>query len=87
MNNDGLMKVYVFFLNYWMIGGELMWVEFFGNNIYCLENVLFFFYLFNFKDEVEVKFDEDGILEIEKVVKRSGNSIFRIIFDKKVIRE
>tara|TARA_Y100000588_G_scaffold383571_1_gene473187 strand:+ start:2852 stop:3328 length:477 start_codon:yes stop_codon:yes gene_type:complete len=87
VNNDGLMKVHVSLPNHWMIGGESMWAEPLGNNIYRLENVPFFSYSLNFKDEVEAKPDEDGILEIEKVVKRSGNSTLRIIFDKKVTRE
>ena len=81
------MKVHVSLPNHWMIGGESMWAEPLGNNIYRLENVPFFSYSLNFKDEVEAKPDEDGILEIEKVVKRSGNSTLRIIFDKKVTRE
>ncbi|RDV27358.1 DUF4265 domain-containing protein [Alteromonas aestuariivivens] len=87
MSNEGLVKVHVSLPNHWMIGGESMWAEPLGNDIYRLENVPFFSYSLNFKDEVKAYSDDDGVLEITDVVARSGNRTLRIIFDKSIDRQ
>ena len=87
MSTEGLLKVHVSLPNHWMIGGESMWAESLGNDIYRLENVPFFSYSLNFKDEVQAIPDQDGILQIRRVVRRSGNRTIRIIFDKEISKE
>ncbi len=87
MSNEGLVKVHVSLPNHWMIAGESMWAQSLGNNVYKLENVPFFSYGLNFKDEVEAYPDKDDILEVSKVVKPSGNKTIRIVFDKTVERK
>ena len=57
-----------------------MWAEPLGNNVYQIENVPFFSYGLNFKDTVEAFPDSDGILEISRVIDRSGNKTIRAIF-------
>lgn len=70
-----------------MVGGESMWAEPLDSDIYRLENVPFFSYGLNFKDEVIALPDDDGILEITEVVKRSGNKTIRMSFDKSCGKE
>jgi hypothetical protein len=86
MSNEGLVKVHVSLPNHWMIGGESMWAEPLGNNIYRLENVPFFSYSLNFKDDVQAFENDNGILEMENVIARSGNRTLRVIFDKSMDR-
>jgi len=84
MSNEGLIKLHVSLPNHWMVSGESMWAEPVGDDIYRLENVPFFCYGINFQDELKALPDDDDILEVSEVVKRSGNKTIRICFDKTI---
>jgi hypothetical protein len=87
VSNEGLVKVHISLPNHWMIGGESLWAEPIGENTYRLENVPFFAYGLNFRDEVKALPDKDDILEIGEVIQRSGNKTIRIMFDKSLDKE
>ena len=82
MNEEGLVKVRIGLPNHWAIGGEAMWAEPLGNDLYRLENVPFFAYDLNLHDVVRATPDAEGqIPEIREVVERSGRRTFRIYFE------
>lgn len=88
MNEEGLVRVHVELPNHWAIGGESMWSEPLGNDLYRIENVPFYAYGLNFHDVVRATPDSDEFIPgIREVVELSGHRTFRLFFNKKVSKE
>lgn len=83
-----LVKVHIDLPNHWAVGGESMWAEPLGGDLYRIENVPFYAYGLNFKDIVSARRNsEDEILEIKEVVKPGGHKTFRVNFKKAIDHE
>ncbi|MBX0335167.1 DUF4265 domain-containing protein [Pontibacter sp. HSC-14F20] len=87
MNEEGLLKVHIDLPNHWGIGGESLWAEPLGNDLYKIENVPFYAYGLNFQDIVRATPDsEDHIPEIRELITPSGHRTFRVFFKKHIDR-
>jgi hypothetical protein len=87
MNEEGLVKIHLDLPNHWGIGGESLWAEPLGNDLYKIENVPFYAYGLNFQDIVRATPDsEDFIPEIRELVTPSGHRTFRVFFNKHIDR-
>ncbi|MEP7339871.1 MAG: DUF4265 domain-containing protein [Acidobacteriota bacterium] len=86
-DTDNSLKVYVDLPNHWATGGESLWARPLGNDLYELENVLFYAYGLNFLDVVKAIENQDSILEITEVIKNSGHRTLRIIVDSSLTEE
>ncbi len=72
MSGESFKKVHVDLPNHWAIGGESMWAEPLGNDLYKIENVPFYAYGLNYQDTVRATPEsEDQIPEIRELVKKS----------------
>ncbi len=60
--------------------GESVWADLIENDIYEIINIPIFAYGINFKDHVRVVETEDGILQVEEVVKKSEYHTIRVFF-------
>jgi hypothetical protein len=88
MNEEGLIKIHIDLPNHWAVGGESMWAEPLGNNLYKIENVPFYAYGLNFRDIVRATSDADDLIsEIRELVETSGHRTFRLFFKKEVTSE
>lgn len=61
---------------------EGMWATQVGDHLYCLDNSPFYAYGVSWKDVVEARPDEDGVLEFDRVVEKSGHRTIRVILEK-----
>ncbi|MEQ8336157.1 MAG: DUF4265 domain-containing protein [Cyclobacteriaceae bacterium] len=87
-NEEGLEKVHIDLPNHWAIGGESMWAEPLGNDLYRIENVPFYAYGLNFHDIVRATADSDELKpEIRELIESSGHRTFRVFFKKHIERE
>lgn len=87
MSEEGLEKIHIDLPNHWAIGGESMWAEPLGNDLYKIENVPFYAYGLNFHDIVRATSDSDELKpEIRELVKASGHRTFRVFFEKHLER-
>ena len=78
-----LVKVLVRIPNHWFLPAESMWARRVRPGEYELRNVPFFAYDLNFGDVVRACApDRESLPEVTKVVRRSGNRTFRVIFPK-----
>jgi hypothetical protein len=85
MDEEGLVKIHIDLPNHWAIGGESVWAEPLGNDLYKIENVPFYTYGLNFQDIVRATPDsEDLIPEIRELIAPSGHRTFRILFNKRI---
>lgn len=88
MDEEGLEKIHIDLPNHWAIGGESMWAEPLGNDLYKIENIPFYAYGLNFQDIVRATSDSDELKpEIRELIKPSGHRTFRLFFKKEVTRE
>ena len=88
MSEEGLEKIHIDLPNHWAIGGESMWAEPLGNDLYKIENVPFYAYGLNFHDVVRATADSDELKpEIRELVEQSGHRTFRVFFKKHVERD
>ena len=88
MKEEGLEKIHIDLPNHWAVGGESMWAEPLGNDMFQIENVPFYAYGLNFKDIVRATSDSDELKpEIRELIKPSGHRTFRIFFNKEINRE
>ncbi|QHL86991.1 DUF4265 domain-containing protein [Nibribacter ruber] len=88
MNEEGLEKIHIDLPNHWVVGGESMWAEPLGNDLFQIENVPFYAYGLNFKDIVRATSDSEELKpEIRELIKPSGRRTFRICFKSQVSRE
>ena len=60
--------------------GESLWADLISKDIYQIKNIPTFAYGINFNDRVRVKEDDDGILQVTEVVKRSEHKTVRVMF-------
>jgi hypothetical protein len=76
-----LTKLHIDLPNHWACGGEALWAESLGNDLYAIDNIPFFAYGLNYKDIVRARAAEPSLKpEIEAVVEPSGHRTLRIIF-------
>jgi len=88
MDKEGLEKIHIDLPNHWAVGGESMWAEPLGNDLYKIENVPFYAYGLNFQDIVRATSDSDELKpEIRELIMLSGHRTFRIFFNKEVNKE
>jgi hypothetical protein len=88
MNEEGLEKIHIDLPNHWAIGGESLWAEPLGNDLYKIENIPFYAYGLNFQDIVRATPDSDKfILEIRELIEPNGHRTFRVFFNKSIERE
>ena len=60
--------------------GESVWADLIEDSVYQIKNIPVFAYGVNFDDHVLVEEDEDGILQVQKVIKRSSHHSLRVYF-------
>jgi hypothetical protein len=60
---------------------ETLWATPLGGDLYRLENSPWFAYGVSFLDIVRAKAQDEGLLEFEEVVEKSGNRTIRIVLD------
>ncbi|AHM59309.1 hypothetical protein D770_05210 [Flammeovirgaceae bacterium 311] len=83
-----LEKIHIDLPNHWAIGGESMWAEPLGNDLYKIENVPFYAYGLNYQDIVRATPEPDEqIPEIRELIESGGHRTFRILFKKEVDKE
>lgn len=88
MNEEGLEKIHIDLPNHWAIGGESLWAEPLGNDLYKIENVPFYAYGLNFHDIVRATADSDELKpEIRELIETSGHRTFRLFFKKHIHKE
>jgi uncharacterized protein DUF4265 len=84
-DTENLTKIRVDLPNHWATGGEAMWAQLVGENLYELRNAPFYAYDLNFLDVVEaVSEHEDLKPDVRRVVRRSGHRTLRVFFSKAV---
>ncbi|MEQ9103046.1 MAG: DUF4265 domain-containing protein [Imperialibacter sp.] len=83
MAEDGLVKLHIDLPNHWGTGGESMWAEPLGNDLYRIENVLFYAYGLNYQDIVRATADSEDLKpEVRELVTDAGHRTFRVIFER-----
>ena len=88
MSDEKLTKLHIDLPNHWATGGESMWAESLGQDLYRIRNVPFFAYGINFYDVVRATTDSPELKpEIREVVEPSGHRTLRLIFKRNVDRE
>ena len=88
VDEEGFEKIRIDLPNHWAIGGESMWAEPLGNDLYKIQNVPFYAYGLNFHDIVRATADSDELKpEIRELVEPSGHRTFRLFFKKGIKRE
>ncbi|MEL7005826.1 MAG: DUF4265 domain-containing protein [Bacteroidota bacterium] len=85
MSEDILCKIYIDLPNHWAAGGESLWAESLGDDLYKVENIPFFAYGLNFHDIVLATSDSPELKpEVHKVVKQSGHRTLRVSFKEHI---
>jgi hypothetical protein len=88
MSEEGLVKIHIDLPNHWAIGGESMWAEPLGDDLYKIQNVPFYAYGLNFHDVVRATSDSDELIpEIRELIEPSGHRTFRVFFKKHIERD
>jgi hypothetical protein len=88
MSEDDLEKVHIDLPHHWATGGESMWAEPLGKDLYKIENVPFYAYGLNYHDVVSATADSDELKpEIRELVEPSGHRTFRVFFEKHLERD
>ena len=78
-----LTKVHIDLPNHWGTGGESLWAEDLGGDLFRIRNVPFYAYGLNFEDVVRATADSPDLKpEVREIVKRSGHRTLRIFFDE-----
>jgi len=88
MNREILTKVHVDLPNNEDVGGESLWAEDLGENLYRIRNVPFHAYGLNFHDVVFAKSESEELKpSVLRVHKPSGHKTLRVIFTDKSSKE
>ena len=88
MTEEKLTKVHIDLPQHWATGGESLWAEELGSDLFRIRNVPFFAYGLNFHDVVRATADSPDLKpEIREVVESSGHKTLRILFPKSVERD
>lgn len=81
-------KIHIDLPNHWATGGESMWAEPLGDNLFKIKNAPFFAYGLNYDDVVRATADSESLKpEIRALVESSGHRTFRLFFNKELTRE
>ena len=84
---EGLVKLHIDLPNHWAIGGEYLWAEPLGNDLFKIQNVPFYAYGLNYWDIViATPESEDLGPEIRKLVETGGHRTLRFYFKQEVDR-
>ena len=87
MAEDGLVKLHIDLPNHWGTGGESLWAEPLGNDLYRIENVPFYAYGLNYQDVVRATVDSEDLKpEVRELVTDGGHRTFRVIFKENIER-
>lgn len=82
MVDEVLTKVYIDLPHHWGTGGESLWAEDLGGDLFRVRNVPFCAYGINFRDVVRATADGPGLKpEVREIVERSGHRTLRVFFD------
>ena len=82
MPEDRSVRIHVDLPNHWMVGGEALWADSLGRDLYRLANVPFYAYGLSFRDVVRaIPGSPDQIPEIVEVVEPSGHRTVRVSFE------
>ncbi len=85
MTEEKLTKLHIDLPQHWGTGGESLWAEELGSDLYRIRNVPFFAYGLNFYDVVRATAESPELKpEIREVVEPSGHKTLRILFPKSV---
>ena len=88
LTEENLTKLHIDLPNHWATGGESLWAEELGSDLYRIRNVPFFAYGLNFYDVVRATADSPDLKpEIREVVDPSGHKTLRLLFPKSVDRD
>lgn len=83
MTDEALTKVHIDLPQHWGTGGESLWAEDLGGNLFRIRNVPFFAYDLNFADIVRATADAPELKpEVREVVERSGHRTVRVFFQE-----
>ena len=81
MKEENLIKVHVDLPNNEEVGGESLWAENLGNDLYRIRNVPFYSYGINFYDIVYAKSESEDLKpSVIKIEEPSGHKTLRVIF-------
>ncbi|MEQ8415841.1 MAG: DUF4265 domain-containing protein [Imperialibacter sp.] len=87
MTEDGLVKLHIELPKHWAIGGESLWAEPLGNDLFKIQNVPFYAYGLNYCDTVVATPDsKDSAPEIRKLVEAGGHRTLRLYFNQEIGR-
>ncbi|MEP5943149.1 MAG: DUF4265 domain-containing protein, partial [Balneola sp.] len=88
MSDERLTKIFIDLPNHWAIGGEALWAEPLGNDLYKIENIPFYAYGLNYHDIVRTNSQSAELKpEIKELVKASGHKTFRVFFKEGFSRD
>lgn len=81
MTDEILKKLHIDLPHHWATGGESLWAEELGADLYRIRNVPFFAYGLNFHDVVRATADTPDLKpEIREIVTPSGHKTLRLYF-------
>jgi hypothetical protein len=87
MAKNDLKKLHIDLPQHWATGGESLWAEELGDDLYKIRNVPFFAYGLNFYDVVRATPDNPDLKpEIREVVEPNGHKTLRVHFEKIVAK-
>lgn len=82
---ERLVKLHIDLPNHWATGGESLWAESLGNNLYKIDNVPFYAYGLNYQDIVRATADSEELKpEIKELVTASGHRTIRLYFNSDI---
>ncbi|MCG7947293.1 MAG: DUF4265 domain-containing protein [Candidatus Thiodiazotropha taylori] len=88
MDEENLTKVHVDLPNSEEVGGESLWAEDLGGDLYRIRNVPFYAFGLNFYDVVYAKSESDDLKpSVIKVKTSSGHKTLRVIFTDESTKE
>lgn len=88
MTDEVLTKVHIDLPLHWGTGGESLWAEKLGGNLFKIRNVPFFAYGLNFADIVRATADAPDLKpEVREVVEPSGHRTMRVFFESSCLEE
>ena len=88
MTEENLTKLHLELPQHWATGGESLWAEELGSDLYRIRNVPFFAYGLSFCDVVRATADSPDLKpEIREIVEPSGHKTLRLFFSESVDRD
>lgn len=88
LTEENLTKLHIDLPQHWATGGESLWAEELGADLYRIRNVPFFAYGLNFHDVVRATADAPDLKpEIREVVEPGGHKTLRLFFADSVDKD